>query len=75
TLLQGERVLGTLFVVRSQAGAEALPEETLELRALRLAFRQALEAYRQGIERKDPAVEPLRRKAVLAWLEYGSRRP
>jgi len=75
TLLQGERVLGTLFVVRSQAGAEALSEETLELRALRLAFRQALEAYRQGIERKDPAVEPLRRKAVLAWLEYGSRRP
>ena len=75
TLLQGDRVLGTLFVVRAQAGAEAPPGESLELRALRLAFRQALEAYRQALARQDGDVDPLRKKVVLAWLEYGSRRP
>ncbi len=75
TLLQGDRVLGTLFVIRAQAGAEAPPGETLELRALRLAFRQALEAYRQALARQSDDVEPLRKKVVLTWLEYGSRRP
>lgn len=74
SLLQGDHVLGTLFVVRAQAGAEPAPGETPELQTRRLAFRQALEAYRQALGRQDGATEALRKKAVLAWLDYLTER-
>ena len=53
-------------------GTELLMGSTLNTNATEIAA--ALEAYRQALGRQDGATEALRKKAVLAWLDYLTER-